>query len=118
MPCKLSRTSGAASGPPADSLSHGQGVSSDNSEPLNLICQEVEWRVPPPPLRLTNGQQLRVRLSRWTDVQHRGTRELCSDAEDDSHVLTIVLRRTKGELLIGGKSVWTGGAPGELLMTG
>ncbi len=75
--------------------------------------------MPPQPIALANGQPLRLSLSRWTDIGNRGTIEVCSCTEDDSHVLTLVLRRGKSELLIGGRSAWKGGwAADDMLMTG
>ncbi len=89
--------------------------------PRGLVRDELSWRVPPEPLSLQSGRVLRPRLSRWKDLQtenfSRGT-EVCSDAPDDFHVLTIVQRRTKAELTIDTRSVWRGGALDEMLLTG
>jgi AraC family transcriptional regulator len=44
--------------------------------------------------------------------------EVSDFSPDDSHVLSTALPKIKAELFIGGRSVWLGGAPGEILLTG
>jgi AraC family transcriptional regulator len=85
---------------------------------IDLIECEVEWRSPPRLPRAVWGNPVQVRLSRWRNAQLSGRTEVASETEDDSHVLTMVLRRSKQELFIGGRPVWNGGSKGEMLLTG
>jgi AraC family transcriptional regulator len=66
---------------------------------------------------LISGRSLRIVLSRWR-LQSRERVEVSSDTDDDCHVLSIALRRTRKELFIRGKSAWLGGARDEMLLTG
>jgi AraC family transcriptional regulator len=100
------------SGPGADRL-----TSSTSSLVENIVQPELDWRSPPPTLTLISGQPLRIAISRWR-LQSQGRVEVASDTDDDCHVLSIALRRTRKELFIGGKSVWLGGVRDEMLLTG
>ncbi|MGJ4911554.1 helix-turn-helix domain-containing protein [Bradyrhizobium sp. HKCCYLRH2015] len=83
-----------------------------------LVHDETQWRAKPAPATLANGRHLQVGLSRWRS-EHNGPIEVCSDCEDDSHVVTLVQRRARQELLISGRSVWSGGEePNAMLITG
>jgi AraC family transcriptional regulator len=83
----------------------------------SLVQTEREWRVPPPPVEVGDGRHLRIRLARWTT--QIGPFEIGSDAEDDWHALTLILRRTRQELHIGGKPAWRGGdGLDDMLLTG
>jgi AraC family transcriptional regulator len=82
-----------------------------------LVQTELEWRVPPPPLAIDDGHRLRIRLARWTT--RTGPLEISSDAADDWHALTLILRRTRQELHIAGEPAWRGGdGQNEMLLTG
>ena len=100
------------SGPGADRL-----TSSTSSLVENIVQPELDWRSPPPTLTLISGQPLRIAISRWR-LQSQGRVEVASDTDDDCHVLSIALRRTRKELFISGKSVWLGGVRDEMLLTG
>src|SRR3569833_266197 len=52
-----------------------------------LVQTELEWRVPPPPLAIDDSHRLRIRLARWTT--RTGPLEICPDAADDWHALTL-----------------------------
>jgi hypothetical protein len=65
----------------------------------------------------TSGQPLRVAISRWR-LQSRGRIEVVSDVDDDYHVLSIALRRTRKELFVDEKPIWHGAAKDEMLVTG
>jgi AraC family transcriptional regulator len=82
-----------------------------------LVRPELDWRSPPPFPTMINRQSLRVAVSRWR-VASRHRVEVVSDANNDYHVLSIALRRTRKELFICEKSVWRGAAPDAMLLTG
>jgi AraC family transcriptional regulator len=100
------------SGPGADRLTSSTGARVEN-----IVQPELNWRSRPPTLALISGQSLRITISRWR-LQSRERVEVSSDADDDCHVLSIALRRTRKELFIRGKSVWLGGVRDEMLLTG
>ncbi|WP_426610392.1 helix-turn-helix domain-containing protein [Bradyrhizobium sp. McL0616] len=100
------------SGPDVDNL-----TSSTSSRAENIVQPELDWRSPPPTFTLISGRPLRIAISRWR-VRRRERVEVASDTDDDCHVLSIALRRTRKELFIGGKSVWLGGVRDEMLLTG
>jgi AraC family transcriptional regulator len=92
-------------------------IASQDTPPSGLVQTELEWRVPPPPVEVGDGRHLRIRLARWTT--QIGPFEISSDAEDDWHALTLILRRTRQELHIAGKPAWSGGdGLDDMLMTG
>src|ERR1700754_103557 len=90
----------------------------DDTVPATPVCEESEWRVPPSPFSMTDDRHLRIRLSRWRNTRCHGITEVSSDGEDPSHVLTVLLRQAKAEMMAGGKVVGTGGKRGAMLMTG
>lgn len=49
----------------------------------------------------------RVSISRWRHANVEGVAEFVSDDEHDFHVLTIPLKKTAGELVMGDRLVWT-----------
>lgn len=83
----------------------------------NIVQPELDWRTRPPTLALMSGRSPRIAMSRWR-LQSRERVEVSSDADDDCHVLSIALRRTRKELFIRGKSVWLGCVQDEMLLTG
>jgi AraC family transcriptional regulator len=99
------------SGPDADRLT------SSRVRFENIVQTELDWRSRPPTSALISGRSLRITISRWR-VQSRERVEVSSDTDDDCHVLSIALRRTRKELFIRGKSVWLGGVRDEMLLTG
>jgi len=99
------------SGPGADWLT------SSSVRIENIVQPELDWRSRPPTPALISGRSLRIAISRWR-LQSRERIEVLSDSDDDCHVLSIALRRTRKELFIRGKSVWLGGARDEMLLTG
>ncbi len=100
------------SGSSADRL-----TSSTSSLVENIVQPELDWRSPPSTFTPINGQPPRTTISRWR-LRSRDRVEVASNTDDNYHVLSIVLRRTRKELFIGGKSVWRGGARDEMLLTG
>jgi AraC family transcriptional regulator len=90
---------------------------STSSRVESIVQPERNWRSPPPVFTPVNGQPLRITISRWR-LRSRDRVEVASDKDDDCHVLSIALRRTKKELFIGKKSVWRGGVRDEMLLTG
>ena len=100
------------SGPGANRL-----TSSTSSLVENIVQPELDWRSPPPTFAPINGHPLKMAISRWR-LRSRDRIEVASNTDDDCHVLSIVLRRTKKELFVGGKSVWRGGVRDEMLLTG
>src|ERR1700742_29285 len=100
------------SDPGADRL-----TSSTSSRAENIVQPELGWRSPPPAFTPISGHPLRIAISRWR-LQSRERIEVASDTDDDCHVLSIALRRTRKELFVGGKSVWLGGVRDEMLLTG
>ncbi|MGJ4999055.1 helix-turn-helix domain-containing protein [Bradyrhizobium sp. HKCCYLS3077] len=83
-----------------------------------LVHDETQWRARPATVTLSNGRDLQVSLSRWRGSCD-GPVEVRADDDDDSHVLTLVQRRVRQELLIGGRRVWAGGEdPDAMLITG
>jgi AraC family transcriptional regulator len=100
------------SGGDADKLTSSTGVCVEN-----IVQPELDWRSRPPDSALISGRSLRIAISRWR-LQSRERVEVSSDTDDDCHVLSIALRRTRKELFIDGKSVWLGGVRDEMLLTG
>jgi AraC family transcriptional regulator len=100
------------SGPGVDRL-----TSSTSSRVENIVQPELDWRSPPPTFTLISGQPLRIAISRWR-LRRQERVQVASDTDDDCHVLSIALRRTRKELFISGKSVWLGGVRDEMLLTG
>lgn len=95
------------------------GFSTDAESSSTLVEVELVWRAPPKTAPLPNGQHICVGLTRWSNRDNRGTIEVSSSEEDDFHVLSILLRRTKGELYIGHRCVWSSqGHPEEMLLSG
>lgn len=99
------------SGPGADRLS------SSSVRIENIVRPELDWRSRPPTSALISGRSPRIAISRWR-LQSRERVEVSSDTDDDCHVLSIALHRTRKELFIRGKSVWLGGVRDEMLLTG
>lgn len=99
------------SGPGADRLTSSVSVRAGS-----IVQPELRWRSPPTSA-LTSLRSPRIAISRWR-LQRRERIEVASDTDDDCHVLSIALRRTRKELFIRGKSVWLGGGSGEMLLTG
>ena len=100
------------SGPDVDRL-----TAPTSSRVENIVQPELDWRSPPPTFTPISGQPLRIAISRW-QVRGRERVEVASDRDDDCHVLSVALRRTRKELFIGGKSIWLGGVRDEMLLTG
>lgn len=83
-----------------------------------LVHDETQWRARPASATLSNGRRLQVSMSRWRG-QSDGPIEVCTEDEDDSHVLTLVQRRVPQQLLIGGRLAWKGGEElNAMLITG
>lgn len=80
--------------------------------------KELTWREPPQPLKLPSGNDTMTRVSCWENVNSARAIEVSSATEDNFHVITLLKRRTKAELFIEGRSVWKGGMPDQLLITG
>lgn len=99
------------SGPDADRFT------SSSARIENVVQPELNWRSRPPTYAPISGRSPRIAISRWR-LQSREPVEVSSDTDDDCHVLSIALRRTRKELFIGGKSVWLGGFRDEMLLTG
>jgi AraC family transcriptional regulator len=99
------------SDPDADSL-----TSPTSSLVKSIVQPELDWRSPPAFTQIS-GRSLRIAISRWR-LRRQERVEVASDTDDDCHVLSIALRRTKKELFIDGKSVWLGGIRDEMLLTG
>lgn len=100
-----------------DRFSHHASAACHETASPRLVQSELEWRVPPPPIEVGHGRHLRIRLARWTT--QIGPFEISSDAVDDWHALTLVLRRTRQELHIAGKPAWSGGdGLDDMILTG
>ena len=94
------------------------GLTSRTGPPAeNIVQVELDWRSPLAAFKLINGRPLRVAISRWR-LQSRERVEVASDADNDCHVLSIALRKTRKELFIDEKPVWVGGVRDEMLLTG
>ncbi len=86
---------------------------------MALFQDEAIWRQRPQPVYFPDGHGASVLLSRWSNLEDGRTLEVTSDDQYDDHVLTLRLRRLRGELQIGGRVVWSGSsAPGQLFMAG
>jgi AraC family transcriptional regulator len=96
-----------------------EGLANDGVRRKNLARREEEWRARPEPLLWPDGRPVSVLLSKWSDLSNGGTYEVISEHEYDDHVLTLRIRRKRGEMRMGGRRVWSGSdAPGKLFMTG
>jgi AraC family transcriptional regulator len=86
---------------------------------MQLIQQEQEWRRPPEPQKLPSGKDAQVVLARWSAPQASRALEYVSDQAVASHVVSIALRPTRSELLIGSKTMKAGTvAAGVTLLAG
>lgn len=80
--------------------------------------RELSWREPPKPHKLPSGSDAMIRISCWRKVDSTEPLEFSSSKEDDYHVVTMLKKETRAELLIDERSVWKGGRSGQLLITG
>jgi AraC family transcriptional regulator len=87
--------------------------------PGPLVQPENEWRKPPQAVMLPDGRYGRLGLSRWRVAVDQGPLEVESDSVDDGHVMSIVLRQTRNDLSIGGRTAMSGRLKlGTLFLTG
>ena len=107
-----------ADGDAVDIPPHRPRAACHHAAPSGIVQTELKWRVPPPPLDAGDGHGFRIRLARWTT--QAGPLEISSDAADDWHALTLILRRTRQELHIAGKPAWSSDGDGrnDMLLTG
>src|ERR1700677_3746033 len=75
---------------------------------MDLMQQEREWRRPTEPQKLPSGKAAQVVLSRWTASEAAWPLECVSDQARASHVVSLALRPTKSELIVGNKNMKTG----------
>jgi AraC family transcriptional regulator len=88
-------------------------------ERISLLSEETQWRQRPIPGTWKSGQPARVSLSRWSSVGRTPPFETTSDDSDDSHVVTLRLRQTSGELSIAGRTMFSGHRrAGGIFLTG
>ncbi len=83
------------------------------------IQLESRWRTPPQAVTHPDSRRGRLALSRWVGVVEDAPIEVTSDAVDDAHVMTLVLRRTRADLAIAGRRVGRGNIrSGAVFLTG
>ena len=78
---------------------------------MKLIQQEQEWRRPPEPQKLASGKDAQVTLASWSNSEITRPLECISDHADSNHVVSLALRCTTSELIIGGKKLRAGSIP-------
>lgn len=102
--------------PEASDLPHGAlGRIADDPN----VPSELTWREKPELGLVDPSRQSRLIVSRWIGGPLRGPLEVCADAEDSDHTLSIYNKRSSAELLMNGRSVWNGNiTPTPLLLTG
>jgi AraC family transcriptional regulator len=104
---------------PSPLVSSSMTYDTNAGSPGSLVQPEKEWRKPPPAVMLPDGRCGRLGLSRWRVAVDQGPLEVESDNMDDGHVMSIVLRQTRNDLAIGGRTVMSGRLrPGTLFLTG
>jgi hypothetical protein len=75
---------------------------------MKLIQQEQEWRRPPEPQKLPSGREAQVIFARWSASEAGWPLECFSDQADASHVVSLALKPTKSELIVGRKNMKAG----------
>jgi AraC family transcriptional regulator len=78
---------------------------------MQMIQPEQEWRRPPEPKMLASGKTSQVVLARWSASDMTQPLECFSDHADDCHVVSLAVRRTTGELVVGRRSLRAGSIP-------
>lgn len=75
---------------------------------MQVIQPEQEWRRPPEPKRLASGKTSQVVLARWRALDTTQPLECFSDHANDRHVVSLALRRTTSELVVGRRKLRAG----------
>lgn len=84
-----------------------------------LVATESLWRQSSGPRKLANGQLAKVSLSRWASFERTLPLVTSSDEVDGFHTLTMALRPTRMEFMIGGRLVFRGcRQSGTIFLTG
>jgi AraC family transcriptional regulator len=78
---------------------------------MQVIQPEQEWRRPPEPKKLASGMTSQVVLARWRALDTTQPLECFSDHADDRHVVSLALRRTTSELVVGRRKLRAGPIP-------
>ena len=83
-----------------------------------FISREESWRCRPSHLILRGGRTAAVGVTRFVQYPVDVSIENVSDVEDDAHVLTVLLRKSQAELIIGNRCVLQTHRSDRMYMTG